>query len=224
MNYEEHIKDLVKESVELFQQKKRAKQISNRVHRGRASSVADLFEEKFAEFLERITPVTYSFFVDQAFSYRINTKERAKTFYPDIAVVKENTDLVGIIELKIDIGYLSSEWASKSKAKFDAVCQSGEVTYIQISDDYIKSKIELRVADNIIRSVVLLSGTYNHGRLNDFRKQTGCIILCSERHHHPNDLIPKDTNITDYLEGIYSDRDGREEWRRLAEFIHDNFN
>jgi len=52
--------------------------------------------------------------VDHPISYRPANQGRAKISYPDVAIVRDSSLLVGIIELKVDLGYTKREWVAES--------------------------------------------------------------------------------------------------------------
>ena len=218
---ETEIKNLLKDVVQLFQEKKKSKKISARVQRGRASSIANEFEDRFATLLEKALPYKYSIFVDYPLSYKVEGRKRYKTSYPDVAIIRDSSVLVGIIELKIDLGYLPRGWADKTKAEFEHLCKAEKIRYkTDIGTDKAMVK-ELSVARELHKATVVLTGKNDHRRLLGFSKQENCFVL--SRNIHPNDYAINDSNKIHFVEKIISDPDNIKSWRKFAEFLNDNF-
>lgn len=144
MSVEVEVRNLLEEMVELFQERKKSKKISERSHRGRAISAANEFEGKIAVLLEKALPDKYSFLVDYPLSYNTEGGKGHKTCYPDVAIVKDSSVLVAIIDLKIDLGYLPPDWVNTSRVEFENLSKAERVGYkINIGTDKATGK-ELR--------------------------------------------------------------------------------
>ena len=199
------IQDLLKDIIQLYQEKKRNKKISERIHRGRAPSIASDFEERFAVLLERVLPAKYSFFVDYPISYKIADRSRKKTSYPDIAIIEDDSVLTGIVELKIDLGYLAKDWITKTKTEFDHLSKAGIVQYTGGTRTEKRIPRTLRVAPTLRRVVVVLSDQNHHGRLANFLRQDNCFILSHKI--HPNDVPTNDSVEKAFLQNMTRDQD-----------------
>jgi hypothetical protein len=216
----DEIRKLLKDIMQLFQEKKKSKKIDRQIKRGRAHSVANEFEDRFARLLRRLLPRDYFFMVDYPITYKNPRMRRAKTLYPDIAIVK-NGSLVGIFDLKIDLGYLSPDWVRKSGAEFrklrraDYVCYNTEVGTNQ------GTVCELKVDPSLCRAIVLLTAKNDHGRSVAFRRQENCFILSANV--HLNDSAINETNQRRFLRCIFNDSENQENWRRFADFLDQHF-
>ena len=209
------IKYLLEDIIRLYQEKKENKKISQRIQRGRASSIANDFEERFAVFLEKVLPDKYSFLVDYPISYNITGRGRKKTSYPDISIVKDESVLAGIIELKIDLGYLADDWVTKSKTEFDNLRKAAVIQYTAgIRTEKRRPKKTLIVPQTLCKAVVVLSDQNDHGRLNRFLTQDNCFILT--RNIHPNDVPINDSVGKTVLERITRHQDVE----KLTKFLH----
>lgn len=220
-NVEKELMNLLQDIVELFQSRKRAKKISKRIQRGRAQSIASEFEDRFARFLEMVLPEKYSILVDYPLSYEIDGRKRRKTSYPDIAIVRDGQMLEGIIELKIDLGYLRRDWIKESKAEFTYLQKAHKVKYkTDVGTDKAEQR-EFTVSRNFHRAIVVVTGKNDHGRLEVFRRQENCYVLSSNI--HPNDYTIHYSNKGDFVRRIGSHKENRKDWKALAEFLNGCF-
>jgi len=224
MNIDQEIKDLLEKTVELFQERKISKRVSERIQRGRAVSIASEFEERFAILLERVLPANYLVLIDYPISYTVDDRKRRKTSYPDIAIVRNTQELVGIIELKIDLGYLKRGWVEKANSDFELLRTAGKATYkTDIGTPKAKAR-DISVARDLRRAVIVLTGANDHKRLLAFReRQENCYVLCSKDNRHPNDYSIDAYNRAAFLEKVFSDPQNQQEWQNLGTFLHDSF-
>jgi hypothetical protein len=215
-------KKLIRSMVRLFQERKQGKRISARVYRGRAAPVSYEFENRFAMLLKRVLPDNYSIYVDYPISYKVRNKRRKTTSYPDILIVEDEDGVVGIIEVKIDLGYLNKGWIPKNKKDFSNIRHAKKVTYRSLVRMGKRPRAEFRVSEKISRAIVLLTDRNDHGRLPDFSKQANCFILIT-KFSHPNSSKIKH-HQKDYLRDVFTDKDNIRNRRRLSNYLHRNFN
>lgn len=207
-NFNNDTAELISCMVKTFQDKKLGKQISSRITRGRASASSNEFEEGLAKLIEKNTPEDIKILVDYPISYRLPTVQRAKTIYPDIALVRD-TSLLAILEAKIDLGYISADWAQGRKI---IVEQLKSVDYISIGSQQFRVSNDLRVA------TVVLSARNDHGRLTAFVNEVeNSVVLMSREYRHPNDeMTVEERDI--YIAGIRSNEENLHQWKELERF------
>jgi len=206
--FNEDTAELISCMVKTFQDKKLGKRISGRITRGRASASSNDFEEGLARLIEKNTPDDIKILVDYPISYRLPTVQRAKTIYPDIALVRD-TSLLAILEAKIDLGYISADWAQGRKT---IVEQLKSVDYISIGSQQFRVSSDLRVA------TVVLSARNDHGRLTAFVSEVeNSIVLLSREYRHPNDEMRVGERDI-YLAEIRSNEENLHQWKELERF------
>ena len=71
-SFKKDVVDLIRAMVKVFKNKKKNKDISNRIQRGRASASASVFEEELAKLIEKYTPKHIELLVDYPFSFEVN--------------------------------------------------------------------------------------------------------------------------------------------------------
>lgn len=137
-------------------------------------------------------------------SYKIPTDSRAKIFYPDVAIVKNDENkkvLVGILEAKIDPGWLKSEWAQKRTELLEKLQDKN--TMLSINGHQIS------VAEKLVRATIVLSGR-NHSEHLAHLDGHSPIVLISEKEAHPN------TDIGDVNEYVKkAAENNKNDWERL---------
>ncbi|WP_282773622.1 hypothetical protein [Phaeodactylibacter xiamenensis] len=75
------------------------------IRRGKSHSIAGIAEDLFATLIaQKLKDKNLLFLVNKVFSVRIPGVKRAKSFQPDIAIVKNNV-LTHIFEIKMDLGW-----------------------------------------------------------------------------------------------------------------------
>jgi hypothetical protein len=215
------IKNLLKQIIDLNQSSKRQKKIGKRIFRGRSASIANDFENMFARMLDALLPDKYSIFVDYPISYKIRGRHRTKTSYPDLAVIANDRVLAGIIELKIDLGYLPHDWTHRTAQEITHLRKAKLVSYKTNVGTDKAQKRSLNVSPDLPRAIVVLTGQNDHGKLNRFLKQRNCFVLSKDI--HPNDIWINDTNRDDSLRRIIENKDNIESWKAFANFLDDNF-
>jgi hypothetical protein len=177
----------VEKSVTAFFSKKEEKQISPRIKRGRSPSSSAEIEDLLARAISDVIPKNYYILVDYPLSYKIPEHKRAKTIYPDIAIV-ERERLFGIIEFKVDLGYLQEEWSTQSNGIFQELKQAKTVTHREEVGVPNKTKVDLGVNKTLKRCVVVLTNENDHGRMDKFKKQNKCFVLFSGKHPNSHDI------------------------------------
>lgn len=171
--------------IALFQEAKRKKSIAPpRVMRGRAGSCSSDCEDLLALGISEMIPQKFSLLVDYPLTIRNTTGERAETIYPDIAILCENR-LIGIIEVKNDLGYMSEDWANKSLQNLEKLQNAESISYRKnVNMNIREPKTSIIAEKNIKQAVVVISGENAHGRMSALQGQHTCFILMP--HYHPN--------------------------------------
>ena len=104
-------KELINHIIRLYQ---KANQLTEGFHndaviRGRRHTISSMVEDLLAGFIQqRIGDPSLRFWVDYALSYTPPGATRAKTIYPDIAVVRKvggTNVILAIIDVKMDLGW-----------------------------------------------------------------------------------------------------------------------
>jgi hypothetical protein len=200
---------LISEMVKVFHNKKKSKE---RNQCGRARASGNEFEEELRHLIEKYTPKDIRIFVDFPLSLeKSSPKLRTKTFYPDIAFIRGKS-LIGIVEAKIDLGYLSKDWVSDREKIINQLKFDGKVK---------KRGSEFSVSKRFMTACVILTARNDKKRLPLFRKDVeNTFVLISQEHCHPNnDKIVRRVK-KDYLEGIKQDDElHQKEWKRFEQFI-----
>lgn len=171
--------------VAIFQEAKRKKSIAPpRVMRGRAGSCSSDCEDLLALGISEMIPEKYSLLVDYPLTIRNQTQARAETIYPDIAILCENR-LVGVVEIKNDLGYMSEDWAKKSQENLRKLQSAESISYRKNVNVNMREPQASIVADkNVAQAVIVISGENAHGRMGALQGQHTCFILMP--HYHPN--------------------------------------
>jgi hypothetical protein len=217
------IEKLLEEVIELYQTGKQVKKMGKRIFRGRAVPIANAFENKFAQLLDAILPERYSIFVDYPLSYKTTNKTRKKTSYPDLAIIENGYLLAGIIELKIDLGYLSEDWEKKTSKETKFLRKAKTVSYkkIHINKAGERESKVLKIKPNFPRAVVILTGQNDHGRLKEFLEKENRFVL--SMHIHPNSDEINKANLKEIINNIFKDKVNKKEWKKLANFLKKYF-
>lgn len=181
--FNDEIYKLIYDMINLFEEKQRAKCISERAQRGRISPAGNDFEDRFAKSLMTVLPTEYRILVDYPLTYRPENSGRAITVYPDIIVV--HGDIIKcILELKIDLGYAKDKWLIEKQNKFNDFRKLEKVSYLLSNGNKRKQKQELKVTNNTEIAFVILSAENDHGKVAHISGDMNCFILLSN--FHPN--------------------------------------
>ena len=218
----EKIEQLITHVIDLNQANKDHKKIGKRLFRGRAASISNEFENMFASLLDDLLPDKYLIFIDYPISYQIQSQQRKKTSYPDIAIIEEDKILSGIIELKIDLGYLSQDWLQRTTQEVKQLRRATHLSYnTNIGTDGSESR-KLDIKPSLPRAIVVLTGKNDHGKHNAFFNQSNCFVLSKDI--HPNDKKINQTNRKEILKKIFNNEDNKNSWRGFAYFLNEHFN
>jgi len=206
--FKDNVVILIKNMLKIFSDKKINKNISDRIERGRASASADLFEEELAKLIENHVLAPIKILVDYPISYKLMGAARAKTIYPDITLVRDNT-ILAIIEAKIDLGFLKDDWAKNRSDIFNGFKLSHNITI---------DGIPFTISEKFSSSCVVLTAQNHHGRLADFLSQPiNPIVLILENHLHPNnDKVVSDDN---YVGCVIRCIENHKQWALLETFL-----
>lgn len=161
-----------------------------------------------AKLIEKHATAPIKILVDYPISYKLEDIPRAKTIYPDITLVRENT-ILAIIEAKIDLGFLKDDWASNRGDTLEALKSSGEITI---------DRTAVSVAKTFSSCCVVLTAQNNRGRLAGFLEQPiNPIVLILEDHLHPND----DNVLSDdgYFSRVTACSENHKQWAALENFL-----
>ncbi len=198
--------------------------------RGRSPAISDFFEDNFAKILGNILLDRYDIFVDYPITYQINNQRRT-TCYPDIMVVRNDNKsdrlLSGIIELKIDLGYLSDNWAKTKLNQINTLKERVEQVTINLGIGTNQKILQLLgVKENFPWAVVLLTSLNDHGRLKNIKNELSngdvqCFVISNNI--HPRGYEIDKSNKNDNLNKIYRDKENIKNWKGLADFFNNNF-
>ncbi|MGF1603201.1 MAG: hypothetical protein ACFCU8_14490 [Thermosynechococcaceae cyanobacterium] len=120
----------------------------------------------------------------------------------------QSDKLIGIIEAKIDLGYLSTTWAQARHQLIDDLIAVGKVA---------NRGRELTVSNSLRLSTVILTEHNGRGKQKESLEPANPITLLSKEHKHPgDDTIEKES----FMKQIKKDPE-RQEWQRLHKFITD---
>jgi hypothetical protein len=198
--------DFVKRCIGIFQEAKRKKEIAPRVARGRAGSCSAECENLIAVAVSGILPHKYALLVDYPLTVRRTGAGRAETFYPDIAILCESK-LVGVLEIKNDLGYMSEDWANKSAENLDKLQSAESINYredVNVPSSGLRS---VEPARPMRHAVIVISGKNSHGRMAALQARNKCFVLMPK--HHPNDF-DVDRKVGDILQSPAGWNDMRE--------------
>lgn len=201
--FENDVVELVHNMLHVFNRKREHKCISNRICRGRAPSSGPEFEEELAKLVEKHTPDDVNLLIDFPLSFRPYSAAKTRRIYPDIAVVRQSC-LIGILEAKIDLGYVPSDWLKTQKQKLDELALVGKVTTKGQEYDVLR---QLKIAN-----VVLSAHNHTEQLLEG---SDSVFVLLSTKHSHPNDGRIK---IDLYIDQLRTDNDYNQ-WGKLEHFI-----
>ncbi len=107
-------KAFVKNIVMAYQNARNTVSPNKKLLRGRSHTVSSVAEDLFAEYLVSSDSAISQIYIDQAMSVAGSNKK----FYPDIVVVKGN-EIVLLIDLKMDLGYMRKDILSTCKKHHD---------------------------------------------------------------------------------------------------------
>jgi len=173
----------VKRAVDIFFDKKEAKVISRRIKRGRSATSASEIEDLFAKCVASAIPKEYKLLIDYPISYKLPPKMNSHTIFPDVAIVKKD-ELVGVIEFKIDLGYLNEEWSQKNKSIYDELKIAKQATYKNNVGSPGSLKKTLKVKKSLKLCVVVLTDSNDHDKMNRLKTDNKCYVLTTGI--HPN--------------------------------------
>ena len=210
-SFNRDVAQLIDVMVGVFQKKKRGKFLTERIQRGRARASANEFEEELSRLFEKHTPTDIQVLVDFPLSFEKPSLKRVKTIYPDIAFIRDNS-LMGIVEAKIELGYLSPDWARDRNQIISQLISAGIVRV---------EEREISVSKRLMTACVILTAKNHTERLPRFRKEVdNAFVLISQEHPHPNDdKIVGRAVVENYLAEITLDKSHQQEWKKFERFI-----
>lgn len=203
-SFESSVIQVIENMVYTFKRKAKAKEISERIKRGRKATSASEFEEELAKLFEKHTPETVSFLVDYPLSFNTPLCTRAKTIYPDIAVIQAGM-LVAIVEAKIDLGYLGANWAN-GKVR--------TITQLKAAGTIRNRSNEYSVSQKLDFATVILTAR-NHSENRSLIEPANPFFLLAECFAHPNDGR---ISAKDYIEEIRT-HPVKTDWECLKSFV-----
>lgn len=210
------IKSFATKVVNLFQSRKDSKRIKPRITRGRAIDCSSEIEELFAIAISEIIPKKYSLFID----YPLSIKKSNKTLviYPDISLVEDNI-LKGIVEIKIDLGYLKKAWIKNSNSIYQSIIKSKSIKYRKHVGQPNKEKDLLTVSPKLKRSVIVLTGKNAHNKLESFTNtQSDCFVIFPS--HHPNTSKVSKEGLNKFIKDMYGND---KQWNKMVNYFEKNF-
>lgn len=205
MSYSKSVESAIVELHDDYNKiKKRYKNKSNRVLLGRSFSMGSQFQYNLASKLFS----KYGFLV--LVDYPIKLPNRRQCLYPDILVIKNNR-LIGIIEVKIDLGLIrlgffgikhtkrSKEKYSYSKKEnkfmkhYNELSNSDYFTYKILNEDGTKTKSKPVMIGKKIEKISLVVTKHNHPKREkcfyESMKDSGFKLLFILEKIHPNDQL-----------------------------------
>lgn len=249
--WNKRVEKLIREMANAYhgQRSEKANIQRGRIARGRSASSSAKFEELLARLIIHYLPGCVILLdTPLTLTPRANrSKKKTRTLYPDLLIIdKASCTLMGIIEAKIDLGYLDSAWTKKIQTDWRDIAQAQSLSLGQNSLFPRKSKTD-RVSVFVKRRpllafVVVLTSDNDHNRRKTFKtelKEKQCFFV----HRHPNDSKVlsmeewkeerKKTHNDIKRKGLintkcYADEAGNEksnqkEWRKLQRFLTSNF-
>lgn len=197
-----HVNGLQKHYREMFQNEKND---SNPVQLGRSFRVSDKLQFEFANALSKQIK-SDKILVD----YPISCTIRTQPLYPDILIIKSGI-ITGIIEMKIDLGFLNLESfgiTAKKKSKYtyrikdnnfrtnyENLINSQEVYYKMKSGK--KNRVDVKINKKVKKKFLIITEENDHGRKKYFEqaiKDAGFeILFLLNKTTHPN----RDYDLTD---------------------------
>ena len=179
--------DLVSGMVGEYQENKNG-HVDGRVYRGRSVSISSSFESRMAHAIITILPDNFVILIDTPLSYHVRNAKRKKTLYPDLMLIKvseTNSELMGIIELKIDLGWLADGWAAKRRRLWRELSTVNNFTIKE--NPLVKGKITRNKSLPVF--TVVLTEQNDHGRWGKFERAHSKAVssLLDKTYPHPND-------------------------------------
>jgi hypothetical protein len=208
---EDLFKCFTEQVVKTFHEKRESKALDGeggRVIRGRSPSSSSDLEDLLALAISRILDFNYSFLVDKAISFKTPNMNRAKTIYPDIMIIKDEV-LMGIIELKIDLGFVKKNWSEKYKDSLAEIAKLDNVNY----GDKKKLKVGEHLRTNSL--IVVLSAGNAHGKLDGFVKDTKAIVIY--KRNAPRNKKYDKSNRGELIDLLSQEKD--DGWKSLQTFL-----
>lgn len=218
--FHNEVAGIIRNMANVYIRKKLANDIYGRAKRGRLASAASDFQDAFASFLVKLLPADYQIFVDYPISYIISNMSKARTFYPDILLIKDEI-IVGIFELKIDLSNAPPDWLDRKKKEFDRITTAGTVSYSSFSRENNRETMELKVSPNVREAFIVLSTFNDHGKLAKLKDSSNLFVLTGEWHPNNPALYPED--VESIIRAVSSDPENLNEWHRLKGFLSCNF-
>ena len=168
---------------EKHQQSYEPSKLSKRIILGRSRSASDTFEESFALAILPFLKDDREIYIDAPMSMLNKSGVgKSETVYPDIIILDRYSQLRGIIELKIDLGWLSDGWSDKRRSFLKTLAKK------QLSIK--RGKINLKIGKNFQYLIVVLSQVNDHKRWKESfsKKHRGyAFLLLDKNFPHPND-------------------------------------
>jgi hypothetical protein len=182
--------------------KKKYRNTIDNVILGRKFQLGVRFQYELAKQLFQNTE--YLALVDSPISFKYRGKN--KTLYPDILVLKENK-LKGIIEVKIDLGYLKykkfgisynkdrskkysfNKRKNSFKKNYDRLIKSKEFSYI-LKKNGLKERKNVKIVRNVKKITTIATKNNDHGRYEVFEesmRNAGFILINILDKLNPND-------------------------------------
>lgn len=184
--------ELICRAVRIFESKKENKEIvCNKVFRGRSASSSDI-EDLLGEFIANIVHEQHILLVDYPLSFKIpcqtidkKTKRQVSTsksrrICPDISIINSGK-LIGIIEIKIDLGFLGNDWIESNNEKIDIVRNCTSISYKSNNG----SQNKITVCDQCKYCIVVISSANSRDKEKELKKVYDCFVLFGDK--HPND-------------------------------------
>jgi len=205
-------KDFVDKCVAIFQEAKNKKLISLRVRRGRAGNCSSACEDLIAIGISEMIPQRYNLLVDYPLTVRCKDQKRAEMIYPDITILSGDK-LIGLIEVKNDLGYMSEDWERQNREKLETLQKAELITYRKNVNAGVKEpKIPIVPVKKLDQIIIVITGKNDHDKTKLLNLHT-CFILMPS--HHPNHL-----SATKNIPEIIKNESG---WHELKKYLTEHY-
>jgi hypothetical protein len=185
-----------------------------RIFRGRSVTIASKFEELVArEILGLLLHKKRRIYIDKSLTLENSDSERKETAYPDIMILDDEKNcLTGIIELKVDLGWLdTTKWLPK-QSRFKRKLNKAKLSI---------DKKPIEISKNCPIITIILTEENDHGdrwkTIQKNLKGDAFVLLARmENRPHPNERDNKKKwSPKQYRESLINDGDFKKATKAL---------
>jgi len=159
---------------------------------GRNISLGSKFQNILAQNL--FNDSSYKVLVDYPICYKgkyNSGKKGKKNLYPDILILDKENMLKALIELKIDLGFLSKDFENNIRKTINAYRKNREMSYKKFVGFADSSDIHIEVPKRFIKIFIIVTKINHTDRVEPFKKTVkhfGFRPLILLEKYHPNPL------------------------------------